>query len=56
MRRVGLRVCSGGEIFYRCLSVEGLMGAEAVELIAEGIDPVVEAVEVVGNFQVDWNS
>ncbi len=26
------------------------MGSEAVELIAEGIDPVVEAVEVVGQF------
>ncbi len=26
------------------------MGAEAVELIAEGIDPVVEAVEVIGQF------
>ena len=48
MRRLGLLGCVLGKVFGRGLSAEGLAGLEYVELVGEGADPSVDALEVVG--------
>ena len=43
----GLPGVEGLKVFGGCVSVEGLVGSESVELAGEGVDPSVDVIEVV---------
>jgi len=50
MGRWGLVGCDASKIFDGCLSAKGVVRSEGIELVGESVDPLVEALEGIGEF------